>query len=63
MLLGVKPQVVDDVLKEIAPKLSKHALIISVAASVPTTYIEQRVRARVAVCERCPTPARLWVAG
>jgi pyrroline-5-carboxylate reductase len=54
VLLGVKPQVVDDVLKEIAPKLSKHALIISVAASVPTTYIEQRVGARVAVVRAMP---------
>src|SRR5258708_16618556 len=39
VLLGVKPQVVGDVLKEIAPELSGTTLVISVAASVPTSYI------------------------
>src|ERR1700747_3375811 len=43
VLLAVKPQVVGEVLKEIAPQLGKDTLIISVAASVPTSYIEQRV--------------------
>src|SRR5260370_5992901 len=41
VLLGVKPQVVGEVLKEIAPELSEKTLVISVAASVPTSYIEQ----------------------
>jgi len=54
VLLGVKPQVVDDVLKEIAPEVGKHTLIISVAASVPTSYIEQRVGERVAVIRAMP---------
>src|SRR5271156_1651117 len=40
VLLGVKPQVVGDVLKEIAPELRENTLVISVAASVPTSYIE-----------------------
>ncbi|HKW56508.1 MAG TPA: pyrroline-5-carboxylate reductase [Candidatus Acidoferrum sp.] len=43
VLLGVKPQVVGDVLKEISPELSRKTLVISVAASVPTGYIEQRI--------------------
>jgi pyrroline-5-carboxylate reductase len=43
VLLGVKPQVVGDVLKEIAPELSEKTLLISVAASVPTGYIEQHL--------------------
>jgi len=43
VLLGVKPQVVGDVLKEIARELNPRALIVSVAASVPTSYIEQRI--------------------
>jgi pyrroline-5-carboxylate reductase len=43
ILLAVKPQVVGEVLKAIASELNPKALIISVAASVPTTYIEQRV--------------------
>ena len=43
VLLGVKPQVVSEVLKEIAPELSEKTLVISVAASVPTSYIEQNI--------------------
>jgi len=49
VLLAVKPQVVGDVLKEIKP-----ALGISVAASVPTSYIEQRVGPKVAVVRAMP---------
>src|SRR5882762_3641037 len=49
VLLGVKPQVVGEVLKEIAPKLTAKMLVISVAASVPTSYIEQRLRGKVPV--------------
>jgi len=54
VLLGVKPQVVGEVLKEIAPELGKDTLIISVAASVPTTYIEQRVGDKLAVIRAMP---------
>jgi pyrroline-5-carboxylate reductase len=43
ILLAVKPQVVGEVLKSITPELSPKTLIISVAASVPTSYIEQRL--------------------
>jgi pyrroline-5-carboxylate reductase len=45
VLLGVKPQVVAEVLKEIAPEVSEKTLIISVAASVPTSYLEQHLAA------------------
>ena len=54
VLLGVKPQVVADVLKEIAPELNKDTLIISVAASVPTSYIEQRSEGKVPVIRAMP---------
>ena len=54
VLLGVKPQVVGEVLKEIAPELGQDTLIISVAASVPTTYIEQRVGDKLAVIRAMP---------
>ena len=58
VLLGVKPQVVGDVLKEIAPKLTAKTLVISVAASVPTGYIEQRLRGKVPVVRAMPnTPS------
>src|ERR1700740_734757 len=58
VLLGVKPQVVGDVLKEIAPELNEKALVISVAASVPTNYIEQHAGAKVPVVRAMPnTPS------
>jgi pyrroline-5-carboxylate reductase len=58
VLLGVKPQVVGEVLKEIAPKLGAKPLVISVAASVPTSYIEQRLGGKVAVVRAMPnTPS------
>jgi len=54
VLLAVKPQVVGDVLKEIKPALGKNTFIISVAASVPTSYIEQRVGPKVPVIRAMP---------
>jgi pyrroline-5-carboxylate reductase len=54
VLLAVKPQVVGDVLKEIKPAAGKDTLIISVAASVPTSYIEQRVGEKVPVIRAMP---------
>jgi pyrroline-5-carboxylate reductase len=54
VLLAVKPQVVGDVLKEIKPSLNKNTLVISVAASVPTSYIEQRVGPNVPVIRTMP---------
>src|SRR5258708_3644525 len=58
VLLGVKPQVVGDVLKEIAPELNEKTLVISVAASVPTSYIEQRLGGKVPVVPARPnTPS------
>jgi pyrroline-5-carboxylate reductase len=58
VLLGVKPQVVGEVLKEIAPGLSEKTLVISVAASVPTSYIEQHLGKNAPVVRAMPnTPA------
>ena len=58
VLLGVKPQVVGEVLQEIASELGEHTLVISVAASVPTGYIEQRAGTKVPVVRAMPnTPA------
>jgi pyrroline-5-carboxylate reductase len=54
ILLGVKPQVVGDVLKEIKNEVGKDTLVISVAASVPTSYIEQRLGDKVAVVRAMP---------
>jgi len=58
VLLGLKPQTVADVLKEIAPELGKDTLVISVAASVPTSYLEQHLGERAAVVRAMPnTPS------
>jgi pyrroline-5-carboxylate reductase len=54
VVLCVKPQVVGEVLKEIAPELSEKMLVISVAASVPTSYIEQRLSAKIPVVRAMP---------
>jgi pyrroline-5-carboxylate reductase len=54
VLLGVKPQVIGDVLQQIAGELSADTLVISVAASVPTSYIEQRLEAKAAVVRVMP---------
>ena len=58
VLVGVKPQVVGEVLKEIAPELSEKTLVISVAASVPTNYIEQHLGGKIPVVRAMPnTPS------
>lgn len=43
VLLTVKPQTVAEVLEEIGPEIGTDALLISVAASVPTSFIEQQL--------------------
>jgi len=54
VLLCVKPQVVGEVLKEIGPELNEKMLVISVAASVPTSYIEKHLSAKVPVVRAMP---------
>src|SRR5438876_146240 len=65
ILLTVKPQTVAEVLQEIAPKIDARSLLVSVAASVPTSYLAQQLAAaaggkhnEVAVVRAMPnTPA------
>ncbi len=45
VLLAVKPKVAGEVLREIAPELKAGALVISVAASVTTRFLEQHLGA------------------
>jgi len=45
ILLSVKPQTVTELLQEIAPEISAKTLLVSVAASVPTSYLEQQLAA------------------
>ncbi len=58
ILLCVKPQAVGEVLQEIRPEIGSEQVVISVAASVPTSYIEERLPAKVPVVRAMPnTPA------
>lgn len=54
VLLSLKPQVVGEVLKEVVPEVGEKTLMISVAASVPTTYIQQHIGDRVPVVRAMP---------
>ena len=58
ILLCVKPQVIAQVLDEIRPELGPQKLIVSIAASVPTDYIEKRVGGDIPVLRAMPnTPS------
>jgi pyrroline-5-carboxylate reductase len=63
VLLGVKPQVIGEVLQQIAGEISPKTLVISVAASVPTSYIEQRLEAKAAVVRAMPNTCSIVAVG
>ena len=54
ILICVKPPSVGAVLEEIAPEVTKKQLVISVAASVPTSYMQSRLAAGVPVVRAMP---------
>jgi len=56
----VKPQVVQELMEQIRPNVSPDQLVISVAASVPTSQIEKALAGNVAVVRAMPnTPCAL----
>ena len=58
VLVCVKPQVVEQVLEQIRLELNEHKLVISIAAAVPTAYIEKRLALEVPVIRAMPnTPS------
>src|SRR3974390_3719854 len=60
ILLCIKPQTLGEVVEEIRPVLREDQLIISIAASVPTAYVEQRIAAKIPVVRAMPnTPSRV----
>ncbi len=63
VVLAVKPQILDRVLSEIAPAMKTSALVISVAAGVPTANIEARLPAGVRVCRAMPNLPAIVDAG
>jgi pyrroline-5-carboxylate reductase len=54
IVIAVKPQVVQDVVKEISRYVTPKQLIISVAASVPTSLIEKNLADKVPVVRAMP---------
>ncbi len=63
VLLCVKPQVLPQVLEEIASALAPNALVISIAASTTVGFIEQKLGKDVAVVRAMPnTPAMVGAA-
>lgn len=60
IVIGVKPQVVEDVVREISPHLTPKQIIVSVAASVPTSMIEKNLQSNVPVVRAMPnTPSQV----
>jgi pyrroline-5-carboxylate reductase len=60
IVIGVKPQVVEDVIREISEHITPKQMIVSVAASVPTAMIEKNLQANVPVIRAMPnTPCQL----
>jgi pyrroline-5-carboxylate reductase len=58
VLIGVKPQVLAEVLAELAPVLRPDQLVVSIVASATTAYIEDRLTGPIPVVRAMPnTPA------
>jgi pyrroline-5-carboxylate reductase len=54
ILMTVKPQTVAEVLREIALEINAQTLVVSVAASVPTSYLEQQLAASCGELDEVP---------
>ena len=54
IVIGVKPQVVEDVVREISGYMTSKQVIVSVAASVPTSMIEKNLPPDVPVIRAMP---------
>ncbi len=63
ILIAVKPQVVEDVVREISGVVGPKQLIISVAASVPTSMIEKNLPLNVPVIRAMPNTPCLLASG
>src|SRR5215472_16385842 len=63
IVIGVKPQVVEDVVREIADHITEKQVIVSVAASVPTAMIEKNLRPNAPVIRAMPNTPCIMGAG
>ena len=63
VVIAVKPQIMTQVLEEIAPAISANTLVISVVASTPISFIQEKLGKDVAVIRAMPnTPAMVGAA-
>lgn len=63
VVLSVKPQILDSVLREISDALAPDALVVSIAAGIDTATIEQAVAEGVRVVRAMPNTPALVGAG
>ncbi len=63
IVIAVKPQVVEDVVREISEFVGPKQLVISVAASVPTAMIEKNLSRNVPVIRAMPNTPCLLASG
>ena len=63
IFLCVKPQTVAHLVDEIRGELNEKKLLISIAASVPTEYIEKRLKGKVPVIRAMPNTPSMVGAG
>ena len=63
IVIGVKPQVVEEVVREIGAHITSKQVIVSVAASVPTSMIEKNLPPNVPVIRAMPNTPCLLGAG
>lgn len=63
VLIAVKPQIMAQVLEEIAPAISPGTLVISVVASTPLAFMQEKLGKEVAIIRAMPnTPAMVGAA-
>lgn len=63
VILSVKPQILDKVLREVAPAVPAQALIVSVAAGFPIAAIEERLGSGSRIVRAMPNTPALVGAG
>ncbi len=63
IVIGVKPQVVEEVVREISGQLTPKQVIVSVAASVPTSMIENNLPPNIPVIRAMPNTPCIMGAG
>lgn len=63
VILAVKPQIMDRVLREIAPHVGPDKLVVSVAAGVPIEAIERRLHQHARIIRTMPNTPALVGAG